>query len=132
MVVKDDGPAQDRATTPDTPTGSDMSDRTAQASQQCSWWTVHIYVEPILTQAHSWPVVGSPAWCELADGDPRKLAALFDAAQHHALRVEIAQEARCAASREISAAADWAAIAQEVRNRGEFYAARPWLKRVAS
>jgi Protein of unknown function (DUF2742) len=42
------------------------------------------------------------------------------------------QQAKCEASRAISAAEDWAAIAQELRDINDFYAARPWLKRVVA
>jgi Protein of unknown function (DUF2742) len=55
------------------------------ASQQVSWWSVHEHVAPLLDQIESWPMVGTPAWCRLADDDPRKLAALYDAARHWAL-----------------------------------------------
>ena len=83
------------------------------ASQQVSWWTVREHVSPLLTAVESWPMIGTPAWCDLAPGDARKIAAVFDAAQHWALRVETCQQARCEASRDVAAAADWRAIAQE-------------------
>lgn len=67
----------------------------------------------------------------MSDGDPRKLLALAGFGVHWALRVETAQAARADASREISAAADWSQVSQEVRGRSEFRAARPWAKRVA-
>lgn len=81
------------------------------SSQQVSWWSVHEYVQPVLHRIGSYPMVGTPAWCALADDDPRKLAAIFDAAQHWALRLEVSQEAMANASREVSAAFDWKAIA---------------------
>lgn len=102
------------------------------SSQQVSWWSVHEHVAPMLEQVGSWPMVGTPAWCDLDDGDPVKIAALLDAAQHWALRLETCQQARCDASREIAGAVDWAALARELDARTDFYAARPWLKRVAS
>jgi hypothetical protein len=101
-------------------------------SQQVSWWSVHEHVADMLARVQSWPTVGTPAWCLLDDDDPRKLAALVDAAQHWALRLETSQEASCEASREISAAADWSRIAEYIRAEREFYAGRPWLRRVAS
>jgi hypothetical protein len=109
-----------------------MSEHLVTASQQVSWWSVHEFVAPRLDAAKSWPILGSPAWCELPDRDPRKWAALLDAAQHWALRVETCQQAQCEASRDISAAADWSAIARETFVRNQFYAAKPWLKRIAS
>ena len=66
------------------------------------------------------------------DADPAKWAALLDAAQHWALRVETCQEARADASRTVSGALDWSALAHEIVQRAEFYAARPWLRRAAS
>ena len=84
------------------------------ASQAVSWWDVHEHVAPVLAQVRSWPMAGTPAWCQLAGDDPAKWAALLDAAQHHALRVETAQAARAEASRAVSGAANWAQIAREV------------------
>jgi hypothetical protein len=100
-----------------------MNRRAAMGSAQVSWWSVHEWVQPYLEPylddagalpiAGALPMAGSPDWCALEDTDPRKLAALLDAAQHWALRVETAQEARCEASRAVSAAADWSGIATE-------------------
>lgn len=80
-------------------------------SSQVSWWDVHEYVEPVLESVENWPMAGTVAWCALDDADPRKLAAIYDAAQHWALRVETSQEAMCEASQAISAAVDWPRIA---------------------
>jgi hypothetical protein len=73
-----------------------------------------------------------PAWCALDERDVLKKAAVYDAAQHWALRLEVGQAARCEASRAIAGAQDWAQVARAVRNRTEFYADRPFLKRRAS
>jgi hypothetical protein len=78
---------------------------------------VHEWVQPYLEAAGPLPMVGSPGWCELDDTDPAKVAALFDAAQHWALRVETCQQARAETSRDISAAADWPAIGAEIYYR---------------
>jgi hypothetical protein len=101
-------------------------------SQQVSWWPVHEFVQRYLDTAGHYPAAGTPAWCELADGDRRKWAALLAAAEHHVLRVETAQEQAAAAAKDVAAAADWSAIAQGGRDRAEFYQARPWLAWVAS
>lgn len=95
-----------------------------------AWWPVHEYVTRITAQVPGWPVAGTPAWCDLDDNDPAKLAAVVDAGQHHALRIETAQEARADASKAVGAAVDWRAIAQDITQRRAFYAARPWMKRV--
>jgi hypothetical protein len=101
-------------------------------SQQVNWWEVHTFVASMLAVVDSWPMAGSPQWCELDDDDPVKWAALLDGARHWALRVETCQQARCDASREVSDAVNWSAVAREINQRNDFYAARPWLKRVAS
>jgi hypothetical protein len=98
-------------------------------SQQVSWWSVHEFVQAVLDQVNDWPILGAPAWCSLAHDDPRKWAAVLDAAQHHALRIETAQQARADASKAISSAADWSTVSREIHQRSEFYTARPWLKR---
>ena len=102
------------------------------SGQQVSWWDVHEFVGAVLDQVNDWPMLGTPAWCSLTHDDPRKWAALLVAAQHWALRIETCQQAECQASRDISASADWPAIASEIRQRNEFYAQKPYLKRVAS
>lgn len=104
----------------------------SNSSRQVSWWEVHEFVQPYLTAAGSWPMAGTPEWCLLDDNDPMKIAALYDAAQHWALRVETCQEARCQASRDVSAADDWSRVARKMVQRNSFYAARPFLRRVAS
>lgn len=133
MTSNDGGPVQDRATTTTTAEAVDAGHRTGlTSSQQVSFWSVHEHVAPMLSQVRSWPTVGTPAWCVLDDGDPVKLAALVDAAQHWALRIETCQQARCDASREVACAVDWSAVATGSFVHECFYAARPWLKRVAS
>ena len=108
------------------------------SSQQVNWLTVHKVVGAVLNQVNDWPMLGTPAWCSLAHDDPRKWAALLDGAQHWALRVDSCQEAKCEASRAISAAplftnsgdpVDWSAIGRERLVLNAFYEARPWLKR---
>jgi hypothetical protein len=86
-------------------------------SRAASWWPVHEFVSPLLAGVGTWPTVGTPAWCELDDSDPVKLAALYDAARHWALRLEVNQAALAEASRDISGAADWPAIATEIFQR---------------
>ncbi|ORA33617.1 hypothetical protein BST20_22395 [Mycobacterium branderi] len=66
-----------------------------------SWWSVYEYAQPFLRIVGSWPTVGTPEWCAL-EGGPVKLAALYEAAQHWALRLETCQEQRIEASRAIA------------------------------
>ena len=70
-------------------------------------------------------MAGSLPWQQLADDDPRKWAALLDAARHHALRVDASQSAAAAAAKAVSAAADWSAIARRIhQQRGAAYIPR--------
>ncbi|WP_085078422.1 DUF2742 domain-containing protein [Mycobacterium palustre] len=103
-------------------------------SQAVSWWEVHLWRDRMLTQlgVQQFPMVGTPAWCALDDDHPEKIAAVFDAAQHWALRVDTAQEELAAASKAVAAAAAWTAIAKANRDRAEFYERRPFLRRVAT
>ncbi|MEM6109512.1 DUF2742 domain-containing protein [Mycobacterium sp. 050272] len=100
-------------------------------SQQVSWAEAHRFIDAIVAQANSGPLpmAGTPTWCALADGDLRKLLALAVAGEHHVLRIEVAQTARADASRAISTAANWAAVAHEVNQLDAFYRQRPWLRR---
>jgi hypothetical protein len=69
-------------------------------------------------------MLGTPAWCDLDDTDPRKLAALLDAAQHWALRLETSQTAECEASHAVSRSADWSEVATEIYYRRSVYIPR--------
>jgi hypothetical protein len=100
-------------------------------SRQVSWWPVHEFLQAAIAQANvgQLPWAGTPAWCELVDGDPRKLLALAIAGEHHVLRVEGAQTARAEAGRAVSRATDWSVLSRDIKQRNDFYAARPWLRR---
>jgi Protein of unknown function (DUF2742) len=98
------------------------------SAQQVSWFDVHEFVVDHL-DVESWPMAGTPEWCRLDHDDPAKIAAVLDGGRHWALRVETCQEARCAAACEVSAAADWRQIAQQIRLHSEFYAQHAWLRR---
>jgi hypothetical protein len=94
-------------------------------SQQVSWLAVHDFVSAVLDQANGYPMAGTPAWCSLAHDDPQKWAAVLDAGQHHALRMEVAQEALAEASRDVAEVTDWTAVARSVaQGRGDAYIPR--------
>lgn len=94
-------------------------------SRAVSWWAVHEFVAPILERTGAWPMVGTPEWCSLPVDHPARIAALFDAARHWALRVETAQQARAEAAKDVAQAEDWGAVAQRIRNgRGPAYVPR--------
>lgn len=89
------------------------------------WFPVHRLVAGFLDTVESWPVAGTLPWQELSDTDPAKWAAVLDAAQHHALHLQLRQEALGQASRDISASANWSAIASQIRaGRGPAYIPR--------
>ncbi len=88
---------------------------TTTESRMVAWWPVHEFIAAAVAGVDDLPTAGTPAWCVLADGDPRKLLAVAVAGEHHALRMEIAQEARAEASKAIAAAVDWPAAAREVQ-----------------
>jgi hypothetical protein len=89
------------------------------ASRQRAWWPVHEFIEAVVPQANYGPIpaAGTPAWCELAQGDPRKLLALAIDGEHHVLRVETAQEALAQASRDVAESADWSGVARGIQRR---------------
>jgi Protein of unknown function (DUF2742) len=90
-------------------------------SRSVDWWPVHLYVLPLLEKVRSWPLAGTITWENLPDDDPAKLAAIFDAAQHHTLRVDTAQAALAQASQDISAAADWSEFSRAIRRHNAVY-----------
>ena len=104
------------------------------SSQAVSWWEVHLYRDRMLNRlgVQVFPMVGTIAWCDLADDHPAKLAGVFDGVQHWALRVDTCQEAHAAASQAISAAVDWAAVGRRNQQHADFLAANPWARRVAA
>ncbi|SHU31130.1 DUF2742 domain-containing protein [Mycobacteroides abscessus] len=101
----------------------------ANTSRQVAWWEVHEFVQPHIEAAGPFPVVGTVAWQLLSATEPGKWAALLDAAQHYALRLDIEQEAAIEAGQAISRSQDWGSVASKMRQGHEFYAARPWLRR---
>lgn len=86
-------------------------------SRSVAWWPVHEFVTALLAHVNELPAAGTPAWCTLGDGDPRKLLAVAAAGEHHVLRVETAQEVHAEASKAIAAATDWRQIAREMQQR---------------
>lgn len=129
MTAKDSRPAANGAAS--STKGSPQSSEPWRQSQQVQWWAVHELVASVLNQVNDWPTLGTPAWCSLAHDDPRKWAAVLDGGQHHALRLELNQEARAEASKAVSGSVDWAALSREIHARTDFYASHPWLRRVA-
>jgi Protein of unknown function (DUF2742) len=63
------------------------------SSQAVSFWSVHEFVDGQLKLIGKFPMIGTSEWCALDDWDARNWAAVYDAAQHWALRLELNQEA---------------------------------------
>lgn len=100
-------------------------------SQQVDWWTVHQFVQFYLERVAEWPTAGTPEWDSLEDHDERKMAALLDAARHHALRVDAAQDALAQAAEAVYGAADWGRITSEVNGLRNSRKAGKRIERVA-
>lgn len=98
----------------------------APPSQQRAWWPVHEFLVAVVAQANYGPIpaAGTPSWCALADGDPRKLLALAQDGEHHVLRIEAAQEAAAEASKAVAAEEDWSAHARSIRRHREAHIRR--------
>jgi hypothetical protein len=99
------------------------------ASQQVDWWSVREFAAPRLAQVGDWPLAGTPSWVLLETRDPVKWAAILDAACHWALRLETNQTALRDAAEEVATSTNWSALARQLRDRGDFYRARPYLRR---
>ena len=91
----------------------------APASQEVSWWATHVFLQAALAQANCGPLpdAGTPAWAELADGDPRKVLALARDGVHHVLRKQIGQEQRAQAAEDVWGGENWTVVAQQVQRR---------------
>ncbi len=100
-------------------------------SRSVAWWPVHEFLAALLAHVNDLPAAGTPAWCLLGDGDPRKLLAVAAAGEHHVLRVEMAQEAHADASKAVAATADWSTVASEIQQRASATAAGIRIERVA-
>lgn len=95
-----------------------------KSAASVAWWPVHQYAEPVLNRIVSWPMVGTPEWCGLAEDDPRRIAAIFDAARHWALRIETCQHSLAEASKAVAAAIDWKGFARREAGRRAAYIER--------
>lgn len=82
------------------------------ASTQVAWAEVLRFVADRGIDPTRVLTAGTPAWCELPDDHPDKLAAVLAAGVHHALRIDAEQTIRAEASRAVAATpdVDWARI----------------------
>ncbi|MEE2855405.1 MAG: DUF2742 domain-containing protein [Actinomycetota bacterium] len=93
-------------------------------SREIDFYSVHLFVLPMLEEVGSWPLAGSPAFQQLDDSDPRKLAAVLDGGRRDALRNDAISCALAEASHDISTAADWPGIARTIHQRHTVYIRR--------
>lgn len=109
-------------------------------SRAVAWWPVLCFVADVLgvepaavpDHAQHVPVLGTPAWCALPDDAPGKLAGVLHGGIHHALRLDVAQEARAEASQALSAATDWRAVAGQLGALRAWREKNPWARRVTA
>lgn len=97
-------------------------------NRQVNWYETFCYAEQIAANAgvaldHQL-IAGTPRWCGMPDDDARKLLALVLGGVREALANDIGQEAMAEASREISGAVDWSAVARNMHRRSDVYIRR--------
>ena len=131
--MKEQGPAANGA--PNTTDEADTAQRSGTgsrpqhhrtASREIDWYRVYRFVEPFL---RSCPYPGTPAWCALSDHDPAKMAAVLLAGELWSLNESARADAMRQASRDVSAAYDWAVIGRRIREHERFYHEKPYLRR---
>lgn len=94
-------------------------------SNQVCWTTVLAFVERRGIDPATVMTAGTPAWQALDDHHPDKLAAVIAAGVHHALRLDLNQEAVADASKAIAASENWRAVASSIyAGRGRAYIPR--------
>lgn len=109
----------------------------AIASRTLCWESVHDYVEKLAAQLgvdlrDRLPFPGTLSWLALPDASPVKKAALLLAASQRVLHLEVEQENRADASKAVAAAADWPAIAGEIRRLADARRSGARIERRAS
>ena len=104
-------------------------------SREVDFIAVHERLTPVLMTAFDLgeiPVLGSPAWVDLAPDDVRWRHAVVVAGYRWAQQRWLQQDAEIAVSKELSAQSDWPAVASRIRGRAEYFKANPWAKRVSA
>lgn len=92
-------------------------------NRQIAWFDVYQFVAPHLPSQIVLP--GTPAWLDLDDTDPLKRRNLLWPVIWWCLEQDARQTALADASRQISTAAPWAALAQRIQNgRGDAFIRR--------
>ncbi|WP_206499117.1 DUF2742 domain-containing protein [Rhodococcus sp. KRD175] len=101
-------------------------------SREVDFIAVHDRLAPILDDAvllGDIPILGSPAWVDIANDDVRWRHSVVAAGYRWAAREWLEQDARIEASRELSVSRDWSAVSRSIRQRNDYLAANPWARR---
>lgn len=115
--------------------GAPLLNRTVEvshASREVSWSLAHEALWPVVERAlriGPLPLIGTRGWLELSTGDPRRVGAIYLAADQWALHLENQTSAIIDASREISISRDWSAEAQRQLEHERWLQANPWAMR---
>lgn len=115
--------------------GAPLLNRTVEvshASREVSWSLAHEALWPVVERAlriGPLPLIGTRGWLELSTGDPRRVGAIYLAADQWSLNLENHATAMIDAAHEVSAARDWSAEAQRQREHARWIEANPWAVR---
>lgn len=108
---------------------------TTPESREISWAATHEALWPIVVRAlrHGpLPIIGTHDWLDLAAGDPRRVGAVYLAAEQWTLHLEARGLALTETSREIADALPWGAVGRSAAERRAWLEANPWAKRVSA
>lgn len=104
-------------------------------SREVSWSLTHEALWPVVERAlrvGPLPLIGTHDWIDLGASDPRRVGAIYLAADQWALHLENHATAMIDAADEVSAALDWSAQAQRQLEQARWLAANPWARRVVA
>ena len=104
----------------------------SHASREVSWSLAHEALWPVVERAlriGPLPLIGTRGWLELSTGDPRRVGAIYLAADQWALHLENHAAATIDAASEVSDARNWSAEAQRQLEHARWIEANPWAVR---
>ncbi|MDS1115299.1 DUF2742 domain-containing protein [Gordonia westfalica] len=104
-------------------------------SREVSWTAAFERLHPVIERMArhgQFPLIGTPEWADLPDGDPRLIGSVYYAAEMHALHLSVRAHAMADASREVSTALPWAARYRDGQQRQAWLETNPWAKRVVA
>lgn len=101
-------------------------------SREVDFILVHERLAPMLDAAAHLgdiPVLGSPAWADLALTDVRWRHSVVAAGYRWAMREWLEQDASIALAQSLSASEDWSQLASTTQQYNAFRVANPWAQR---